>query len=109
MLGVCCEFGMGTEHDVARAAHLYQMAAEQGNATAKLLNDKLKNKYGRGFTEKKLECERDQKTSKQRFVNQQWLLTVHRFQNESTKVVASMLLMQVPLTALCLIGKINTN
>ena len=48
MLGVCCEFGMGTEQDVDRAEQLYKRGAEQGNATAKLLTDKLKNMNGRG-------------------------------------------------------------
>ena len=51
MLGVCCEFGMGTEQDVERAEQLYQRGAEQGNTTAKLLTDKLKNKNGRGCTQ----------------------------------------------------------
>ena len=54
MLGVCCEFGMGTEQDVARAEQLYNRGAEQGNATAKLLTDKLKNKNGRGCTQMNL-------------------------------------------------------
>ena len=55
MLGVCCEFGMGTEQDVDRAEQLYKRAAEQGNATAKLLTNKLKNKNGRGCTQMDLE------------------------------------------------------
>ena len=57
LLGVCCEFGMGTEQDVARAEQLYKCGAEQGNATAKLLTDKLKNKNGRGCTQMDLEGE----------------------------------------------------
>ena len=69
MLGVCCEFGMGTEQDVARAEQLYKCGAEQGNATAKLLTGKLKNKKGRGCTQMNLECE-PEKTHEQsaRFV-----------------------------------------
>ena len=51
MLGVCCEFGMGTEQDVDRAEQLYERGAEQGNSTAELLTDELKNKNGRGNTE----------------------------------------------------------
>ena len=51
MLGVCCEFGMGTEQDVDRAEQLYKRGAEQGNATAKLLSNRLKGGKGRGCTE----------------------------------------------------------
>ena len=51
MLGVCCEFGMGTEQDVKRAVQLYKRGAAQGNATAELLTDELKNKNGRGCTQ----------------------------------------------------------
>ena len=57
MLGVCCEFGIGTEQDVERAEQLFQNATQQGNTTAKLLTDKLKNKNGRGNTQMDLECE----------------------------------------------------
>ena len=48
MLGVCCEFGMGTEQDVDRAEQLFKRGAEQGNATAKLLAGKLN---AGGYTE----------------------------------------------------------
>ena len=54
MLGVCCEFGIGMEQDVARAEQLYERGAKR-NATAKLLVGKLKNKNGRGCTEMDLE------------------------------------------------------
>ena len=57
MLGVCCEYGMGTEQDVDRAEQLYKRGAAQGNATAKLLTDKLKNRNGRGCTQMDLEGE----------------------------------------------------
>ena len=56
MLGVCCEFGIGMEQDVARAEQLYERGAKR-NATAKLLIGKLKNKNGRGCTEMDLEGE----------------------------------------------------
>ena len=59
MLGVCCEFGMGTKQDVERAEKLYERGAEQGNATAMLLTDKLKNKKGRGCTQMDLEGEQE--------------------------------------------------
>ena len=57
MLGVCCEFGMSTEQDVARAEQLYQQAAQQQNTTAQLLLDKLKNWNGRGCTNMNLSSE----------------------------------------------------
>ena len=57
MLGVCCEFGMGTEQDVDRAEQLYERGAEQGSATAKLLADKLKSWLGRGSTTMNLDGE----------------------------------------------------
>ena len=59
MLGVCCEFGIGTQQDVERAEQLFQNAAQQGNTTAKLLTDKLKNRNGRGKTQMDLECEQN--------------------------------------------------
>ena len=65
MLGVCCEFGMGTEQDVERAVQLYNSAAEQGNATAKLLTGKLKNKNGRGSTQMDLGCEQNKRVTRQ--------------------------------------------
>ena len=58
MLGVCCEFGMGTEQDVERAEQLYQRGAKI-DTTAKLLTDKLKNKNGRGCTQMDLEGEQE--------------------------------------------------
>ena len=59
LLGVCCEFGMGTEQDVARAEQLYKRGEAQGNATAKLLANKLKNKNGRGCTQMDLGSEQE--------------------------------------------------
>ena len=59
LLGVCCEYGMGTEQDVGRAEHLYQRAADEGNTTAQLLTDKLKNKKGRGCAVMDLTCEQE--------------------------------------------------
>ena len=60
MLGVCCEFGIGTEQDVERAEQLYKSAAEEGSETAMLLlSDKLENKKGRGHTEMDLAGEQE--------------------------------------------------
>ena len=50
---------MGTEQDVTRAEQLYKRGAEQGNATAKLLTDQLKNKNGRGCTQMNLGSEQE--------------------------------------------------
>ena len=67
MLGVCCEFGMGTEQDVERAEQLCERGVKQGNATAKLLTDKLKNKNGRGCTQMDLEGGQEKKKETKRF------------------------------------------
>ena len=108
MLGVCCEFGMGTEQDVERAEQLYQRGARR-NATAKLLTDKLKNKNGRGRTQMDLsgEQERKYKDRKQRFVNQMWWWTEKESGVSGAKALASMLLMNVPLTTLNLSREMN--
>ena len=63
MLGISCEFGMGTAQDVARAEKLYERAAKQGNATAKLLTHKLKSLNGRGSTNMDLEGEQGKTNS----------------------------------------------
>ena len=57
MLGVCCEYGIGTKQDVMRAEQLYQCAAQQQNTTAQLLCGKLKHWRGRGFTNMELSSE----------------------------------------------------
>ena len=64
MLGVCCEFGIGTKQDVARAEQLYERGAAQGNKTAKLLTGELKNKNGRGCTQLNLAGENQNKKLK---------------------------------------------
>ena len=102
MLGVCCEFGMGTEQGVARAEQLYKRGAALGNATTKLLMDKLKNRNGRGCTQMDLQCEQEKNNEqrKQKSGHQQWLWTGKYCGVEGTKVMASMMLMHVPLTTL---------
>ena len=59
MLGVCCEFGIGTQQDVERAEQLFQNATQQGNTTAELLTGKLKNNNGRGQAQMDLDCEQN--------------------------------------------------
>ena len=56
MLGVCNEFGMGTEQDVERAQKLYQASSQQ-STTGALLTTKMVNKNGRGNTDMDLSCE----------------------------------------------------
>ena len=57
MLGMCCEYGMGTEQDVERANQLYIRAAEKRNLTAKLLVGKLYDWKARScYTDLDLGC-----------------------------------------------------
>lgn len=59
MLGVCFEYGVGTEQDISRAEQLYQIAKKQQNPSAALLLDKLKDRVdGRGQTLVDLSCVR---------------------------------------------------
>ena len=103
MLGVCCEFGIGTEQNVERSEQLYERGVEQGNATANLLMGKLWNWYGRGCTYMDLESEqREDQQKRQNFANQLWWWTGKDCSVEGLKALASMLLMHVPLAAMYL-------
>ena len=57
LLGLCCEYGRGTEQDTQRAEQLFQQAAQQGDETAKLLVDQLRNSSGRGCLDMVWGCE----------------------------------------------------
>ena len=57
LLGLFCEYGMGTQQDTQRAEQLFQQAAQQGDETAKLLVGKPKNWNGRGCLDMHLKCE----------------------------------------------------
>ena len=57
LLGLCCEYGIGTQQDTQRAEQLFQQAAQRRNKTAKLLVGKLKNKKGRGRLDMNLQGE----------------------------------------------------
>ena len=46
VLGLCCEYGMGTEQDIERAEELYRESCEGGNAVGEFL--KLNGEGGRG-------------------------------------------------------------
>ena len=111
MLGVCCEFGIGTEQDVDRAEQLYERGAEQGSGTAMLLlSDKLKNKNGRGHTEMDLAGGHEkQQTNKQiEVLCVKFLWSTDQGCNSGcAKALASMLLMHVPLTTLNLNSLFN--
>ena len=108
MLGMCCEFGMGTYQDIARADQLYQCGAEQGSSTARLLMDELKNKNGRGCAQMDLAGKSQIKQRKQGFVPQKLRWTENNCCDDNAKVLASMLLMHVPLITLDLSCKINS-
>ena len=62
LLGLCCEYGMGTEQDTQLAEQLFQQAAQQGDETAKLLVE-LENKKGRGCLDMDLEGEQPHHTT----------------------------------------------
>ena len=100
---VCCEFGIRTEQDVERAEQLYQHGAAQGNATAMLLTDKLKNQNGRGCTQMDLECQEEKavaQTPNSSFVKQLWWWTGNQCGDEVSKALALMLLVYTLLTTL---------
>ena len=46
MLGMCCEYGIGTEQDTERAVKLYGESCEGGNVVGEFL---MKNEGGRGM------------------------------------------------------------
>ena len=48
MLGLCCEYGMGTEQDIERAVKLYGECCEGGNVVGEFLMKNDKGGRGRG-------------------------------------------------------------
>ena len=48
MLGLCCEYGIGTEQDIERAETLYQESFEEGNAVGEFLMKSGKGRRGSG-------------------------------------------------------------
>ena len=48
VLGVCCEYGMGTEKDTKRACELYKGSAKKGSKHGRMLATKIVNRNGRG-------------------------------------------------------------
>ena len=49
MLGVCYEFGLGTEQDLVRAKNLYQQSDRGGNETGKIFMSHVINRRGDGY------------------------------------------------------------
>ena len=107
LLGLCCEYGMGTQQDTQRAEQLFQQAAQQGDETAKLLVGKLKNsKKGRGCLDMDLRCEQPHHTVVDKLSHPLMCLvcatttTVKNIGPDGADVLALMLRMHVPLTTL---------
>ena len=48
MLGLCCEYGMGTEQDIEQAELLYEQSVEAGSAIGRLLKENDEEGRGRG-------------------------------------------------------------
>ena len=46
MLGLCCEYGMGTEQDIERAETLYRQSSDKGDDTGKFFAEERRD--GRG-------------------------------------------------------------
>ena len=51
MLGVCCEYGMGTEQDIERAEKLYSLSREKGKVIGRFLEWNGKRIKARGTGE----------------------------------------------------------
>ena len=66
ILGVCCEYGMGTEKNVKRAEQLYKRAAQLKNTKAKMMQNQLSNRRGRGRTKMDLNGEHKLQAQKQK-------------------------------------------
>ena len=54
MLGLCCEYGRGTERDIERAEKLYEKSSERRNVVGEFL--KQNNESGRGNGTMKVKC-----------------------------------------------------
>ena len=52
MLGLCCEYGMGTEQDIERAEALYQQSRGKGDDTGKFFAEERRDGRGNGVLRK---------------------------------------------------------
>ena len=48
MLGLCCEYGMGTEQDLERAETLYRQSRDKGDYTGKFFAEERRDGRGNG-------------------------------------------------------------
>ena len=48
MLGLCCEYGMGTEQDIERAETLYRQSRDKGDDTGKFFAEERRDGRGNG-------------------------------------------------------------
>ena len=53
MLGLCCEFGMGTEQNIGRAEKLYRESCEGGNVIGEFLKENDLGGRGSGMMKRK--------------------------------------------------------
>ena len=63
MLGLCKEYGRGTEQNIEEAEKLYKQSKESGNEIGKILAEKGKD-YGRGSGKMKINSLRNNKERK---------------------------------------------
>ena len=49
MLGICNEFGIGTEQDIEKAEDLYKQSSEKGNKIGKILMKNKSRERGSGY------------------------------------------------------------
>ena len=48
MLGLCCEYGMGTEQDIERAETLYRQSRDKGDDTGQFFAEERRDGRGNG-------------------------------------------------------------
>ncbi len=53
MLGLCCEYGIGTEQDLERLESLYQQSCDSGNLIGELLMWNLGAERGKGLLKRR--------------------------------------------------------
>ena len=56
MLGICNEFGIGTEQNIERAEKLYKQSSDGGNEIGNILMENKSEEYERGCGYLKIKC-----------------------------------------------------